>query len=225
MRYTAGQVFRAILSYFLLPVVSLSTYQFNHAMILPAYHTGLAAGLLFIIAVAFLWLLRQIPTRSLGVLIFDGSRRYTRLESSPFRGGGTSFVLILFVLTFIRAAAIGGLQVAPVAQIAVLATCEAVLLVCIAGFQAYPAVSAGVACTLARLGSVALMIAFLPGVASLETKSFVAYLLVLLHAAMLIFTFFFPTAYHLLRICVRCVHTDKPQVCKLIFTTAWEILT
>lgn len=36
-------------------------------MILLAYHTSLAAGLLFAVAVAYTWLLRQIPTRSLDV--------------------------------------------------------------------------------------------------------------------------------------------------------------
>ncbi|SPO07339.1 uncharacterized protein DNG_10033 [Cephalotrichum gorgonifer] len=212
VRYTTGQVFRAILSYFLLPIVSLSTYQFDHAMILPAYHTGLAAGLLFVIAMAFLWLLSQIPTRSLGALIFDGSKRYTRLESSPSRGGDASFIIILFVLTFIRAAAIGGLQLSPVAQIVILATCEVVLLACIIGFQAYPAISVGVACTLARLCSVLLMTVFLPDIASLKTKSFVAYLLLLLHTAVLIFAFFFPTVYHLAKLCVRRVGTETPQV-------------
>lgn len=214
--YTAGQVVRAILSYFLLPVVSLSAYQFDHAMVLPAYHTGLAAGLLFVITVAFLWLLRQIPTRSLGVLIFDGSKRYDRLESSPFRGGDTSFILILFVLTFIRGVVIGGLQISPVTQIVILATCEIVLLVCIAGFQAYPVISPGVACALARLSSIVLMTVFLPGIASLETKSLVGYLLLLLHTAVLLFAFFFPTVYHLTKLCIRYMDVEKPQVCALI---------
>ena len=212
LRSTAGQVLRAILTYFVLPIVSLSTYQFDHAVIMPAYHIALAAGLLGLMALAFMWLLTQIPTRNLAILILDGSNPYTRLENTTFRGGDSTFVLVLFVLMLIRAVAIGGLQVAPIAQIVVLAVSEVVALVCIAGFQAYRLSSVGVSCTLARLVSILLMTAFLPGVASLETKSLIGYILLLLHGATLVFAFFIPAMYHLAEICVRHAEADRPDV-------------
>lgn len=210
--YTVGQVLRAILSYFLLPIVVLSTYQFDHAVMLPAYHTALAAGFLGLMALAFMWLLTQVPMRSLGMLILDGSNKYRPLENPAFRGGESSFVLVLFVLMLIRAVAIGGLQIAPIAQIVVLAVSEVVALVCIAGFRPYGLLSAGASCTLARLVSVLLMIAFLPGVASLEAKSLVGYILILLHGATLVFAFLLPAMYHLVQICVRHANADRPEV-------------
>ena len=212
VRYTVGQVLRAILTYFLLPIVALSTYQFDYAVMLPAYHTALAAGLLGLMALAFMWLLTQIPTRNLGMLILDGSNQYKPVENPVFRGGESSFVLILFVLMLIRAVAIGGLQIAPIAQIVVLAVSEVVALVCIAGFRVYGLFSVGVSCTLARLVSVLLMIAFLPGVASLEAKSVMGYTLILLHGATLVFAFLIPAMYHFARICVRHAEADRPDV-------------
>lgn len=225
VRYTIGQVLRAILSYFLLPIVALSTYQFDYAVMLPAYHTALAAGLLGLMALAFMWLLTQVPTRHLGMLILDGSNQYRPLENPAFRGSESSFVLVLFVLMLIRAVAIGGLQIAPIAQIVVLAVSEVVALVCIAGFGAYGLFSAGVSCTLARLVSMLLMIAFLPGVASLEAKSLVGYMLILLHGATLVFAFLLPAMYHLAKICVRHAQADRPEVRTVKTPLETQILT
>ncbi|CAI4212398.1 unnamed protein product [Parascedosporium putredinis] len=166
-KFTTGQVFRAIFSYFSIPLVALSTYQFDYATLLPAYHTAMAATLLALIALAFIWLLRQIPARSLGALVFNAPK-YSPLHNPAGHKPGpqTSFVVIMFVLNFIRGIAIGGLQISGVAQLTILLACEVVFVASIYSFNTHRLFSACVACTIARAVVIAVMTVYLPGVAS-----------------------------------------------------------
>ena len=215
VKSTTAQVFRAILSYFMLPLVALSTYQLDYAGLFPAYHTALACGFLVLIAAAFAWLLWQIPTRSLGVLVFDNSKQYSRLDpnSASVRSAETSFVLILFVLNFIRGVVIGGLQISSIAQIFLLIACELFLLVSIFSLQTYDVLSVGVGCALVRLAVLSLMIVFLPGVASFRVKDSIGYGILCVHVLALFFLFFVPAGRHLWRLCVDRLNAERPEVC------------
>ncbi|KAI2464804.1 hypothetical protein F4781DRAFT_425261 [Annulohypoxylon bovei var. microspora] len=187
--HTFDQTLRVVLSYFMLPLIALSFYQLDNAGYLPPYHTLLAIFVIIAIIAAFIWLLTSIPTRSLGVLIFDHRRRYRQV--SPESGSGhKTFALALFLLYFIRGIAIGRLQISGRAQLAVLGTCELVLLACIVQFQAYSIFSIGTISAVARLGSLMCMIAFVPGVVSNNARSAVGYLVLVLHACMLVLGFF-----------------------------------
>ncbi|RYP72314.1 hypothetical protein DL771_004288 [Monosporascus sp. 5C6A] len=138
LRHTFYRTLRLILSYFMMPLVALSFYQINYATQLPAYHISLAVLVVAANIIALVWLLSQVPTRSLGILIFDNSKRYSQLSTSETgKEQDKRFILTLFTLTFIRGAAIGGLQIWGPAQLAVLGTCEVVLLACAVQFQAY----------------------------------------------------------------------------------------
>ncbi|RYP40914.1 hypothetical protein DL767_001395 [Monosporascus sp. MG133] len=138
LRHTFYRTLRVILSYFMMPLVALSFYQINYATQLPAYHISLAALVVAANIIALVWLPSQVPTRSLGVLIFDNSKRYSQLSTSETgQEQDKRFILTLFTLTFIRGATIGGLQIWGSAQLAVLGTCEVVLLACAVQFQAY----------------------------------------------------------------------------------------
>ncbi|RYO79825.1 hypothetical protein DL762_007968 [Monosporascus cannonballus] len=138
LRHTFYRTLRLILSYFMMPLVALSFYQINYATQLPAYHISLAALVVAANIIALIWLLSHVPTRSLGVLIFDNSKRYSQLSTSETgKKQDKRFILTLFTLTFIRGAAIGGLQIWGPAQLAVLGACDVVLLACAVQFQAY----------------------------------------------------------------------------------------
>ncbi|RYP93576.1 hypothetical protein DL770_000318 [Monosporascus sp. CRB-9-2] len=182
LRHTFYRTLRLILSYFMMPLVALSFYQINYATQLPAYHISLAALVVAANIIALVWLLSQVPTRSLGVLIFDNSKRYSQLSTSKTgQEQDKRFILTLFTLTFIRGAAIGGLQTWGPAQLAVLGTCEVVLLACAVQFQAYSIFSIGVVTALVRFASVLLMVTFVRGLASDNTRSVVGYLILTAH--------------------------------------------
>ncbi|GKT89336.1 integral membrane protein [Colletotrichum tofieldiae] len=89
MRQTCSRVLLAILSYFMFPLAALSFYQLDHASWLPIYHTSLAAMLIVAMMAAFVWLIRQIPTRNLGVLVFDSTKRYRQVPPPKTSGGKT----------------------------------------------------------------------------------------------------------------------------------------
>ncbi|RYP81417.1 hypothetical protein DL769_001983 [Monosporascus sp. CRB-8-3] len=182
LRHTFYRTLRLILSYFMMPLVALSFYQINYATLLPAYHISLAALVVAANIIALVWLLSQVPTRSLGILIFDNSKRYSQLSTSETgKEQDKRFILTLFALTFIRGAAIGGLQIWGPAQLAVLGTCEVVLLACTVQFQAYSMFSIGVVTALVRLASLLLMVTFVRGLASDNTRSVVGYLILTAH--------------------------------------------
>ncbi|GJC83180.1 putative membrane protein C1322.03 [Colletotrichum liriopes] len=212
MRQTCSRVLLAILSYFMFPLAALSFYQLDHASWLPIYHTSLAAMLIVAMMAAFVWLIRQIPTRSLGVLVFDSTKRYRQVPpSEDFRRQDERFIFILFALTFVRGAAVGGLQISGLAQLAVLGACELVLLASIAGFQAYSTFSVGSIAATIRLCSLIFLVTFLPGISTTGVKSAIGYLLLTVHAGMLVLGFFVPAACDLGNIIKSWWKTPKPD--------------
>ncbi|TDZ46948.1 putative membrane protein [Colletotrichum trifolii] len=210
---TFSRVLRVILSYFSLPLTALSFYQLDNAAWQPAYHTSLAVTLILAMMVAFAWLLHQIPTRSLGLLMFDGAKRYRKVAPrKDFCKQDARFILTLFVLVFVRGAVVGGLQISGPAQLAALAASELVLLASIAGFQAYSTFSIGTLAASIRLCSLVCMVAFLPGFATFQVKCTMGYLLLALHASMLIFGFFVPAVYELGSLFMSWWKAPRPHV-------------
>ncbi|KAI1483875.1 hypothetical protein F4774DRAFT_416465 [Daldinia eschscholtzii] len=188
---TFNRTLHVVLSYFMLPLIALSCYQLDNAAHLPYWHTLYASLFIVSIFVAFVWLFFQIPTRSLGILIFNGRKRYHQISSSDgLTQQHKTFVIVLFVLVFIRGITIGGLQISGQTQLAALGACELVLLVCIIQFQAYSLFSIETVSAVVRLGTLLCMIAFVPGVASDNARSAVGYLVLFTHACVLIFGFF-----------------------------------
>lgn len=216
LRHTSNNVFRGIMSYFLFPLVALTCYQLDNAATLPAYHIASASLFIAVILAMFIWLLRQIPTRNLGILIFDTSRRYRQIastgSSATVAAREKNFVLGFFLLIFMRGVVVGGLQISAVAQLVVLALCETVLLAFIMGFQAYSMLSVGATSAVARLASVLLMIAFIPGLASENVKAVVGYALLLLHTCMLFFGFLIPAGNGLVKLYSARRNCPRPNV-------------
>ncbi|KAH8898413.1 hypothetical protein GQ53DRAFT_742467 [Thozetella sp. PMI_491] len=210
MKQTPSQVLLVLISYFGLPMVALSFYQFSSAAARPISLTVLAAVQIVAIIAVFAWLLRQFPARRARILIFDHSKRYTyRLQAETgdsYKRYGV-FLVVLFVLVFVRGAAIGGLQISGIGQLAVVGTCEVVLIASIASFQAYSTFSIGTIASAAQLLSLAAQITFLPGVAASDNaKSVVGYAILALHFCFLVLGCFVPAAYHLVQLYSRHWH-------------------
>ncbi|KAH6696902.1 integral membrane protein [Plectosphaerella plurivora] len=217
LRHRLGRVLRVVFSYFTTPIVAISTYQFANAAWLPKYHLALAALLIAIIAGSFTWLLCQVPTRNLGVLVFDSSKRYHLVHPDSPTGEQrhTQFVIVLFIVAFIRGVAIGGIQVLGAAQLAILGACELVLLAFIYGFRAYPTLSVNAMSSFIRLFSLLLMVFFLPDVLAQKTKSAVGYAVLCMHGAVLIFGFFATACWDIWRGCRTWPQTPDPDTLHL----------
>ncbi|KAK1982635.1 hypothetical protein LZ30DRAFT_33524 [Colletotrichum cereale] len=213
IRQTCSRILRVMLSYFMFPLAALSFYQLDQASWLPVYHTSLAAMLIVAMIASFVWLIRHIPTRSLGALVFDSTRRYRQLApSQDFRRQDERFIFIIFALTFVRGAVVGGLQISGLAQLVVLGACELVLLASIAGFQAYSAFSVGSIAATIRLCSLIFLTAFLPGIATNGIKSAIGYSLLIVHTGMLVLGFLVPAACDLTTVVKTWWAAPKPDV-------------
>ncbi|OHF03552.1 integral membrane protein [Colletotrichum orchidophilum] len=214
MRDTCSRVLHGMLSYFMFPLAALSFYQLDNASTLPAYHTSMAVALIVAMMAAFIWLIRQIPTRSLGILVFDSTKRYQQLPApDDFRRRDGTFIFVLFALAFVRGVAVGGLQISGPAQLAVLGACELVLLASIAGFQAYSTFSIGSIAAATRLCSLIFLIAFLPGLATTNgVKSVIGYLLLAVHGGMLLLGFFIPSVCKLSRLVRSWWTAPQPEI-------------
>jgi hypothetical protein len=212
LRRTILQVLKIIFSYFLLPLVSLSAYQIDHVSILPAYHIALAVILILAAAIAFFWLFKQMPTRNLGSLVFDSTKKYRRLSNNTSYRLDRSYIIAIFTLVFIRGTVIGALQISGTAQLVVLIVCEIVFLLCITVFQPHTPHAGVIICSVARLGSLICMTTFLPDFSPIQIKSLVGYILLILHTVVLILVFLVRAMYQLVQACSSRLRTEKPQV-------------
>lgn len=211
-------VLRIIFSYFMMPLAAFSFYQFDNAYILPAYHTVLSAGVISLILLLFAWSLYQMPIRTLGQLVFDTSKRYQRLPTENDNSGGTydaTFIWILFILSFVRGVAVGGLQFSPLAQITTLSTCEVILLISIYSFRAYPFFSISTISAIVRLISLILMTLFIRGLTTGKVRSIAGYAILLLHTWLLILGFLCPALHSLWKLGSTKIEAAKPDAYSL----------
>lgn len=211
LQQTGRQVLQVALSYFIVPLIALSVYQLIHASYLPLYHTVLAAMLIAIAIGSLTWLFRSLPTRSLGVLLFNRDKQYSRMAEGGDQADSL-FVRMLFILNFIRGIAIGGLQFSGLAQIVTLAACEVIMIICIAALQVYPTLSLGTITAVARLAVLLAMTAFVPGVASDKTRHVVGYAILLVHACVLVLGFLLQGVWDLVQLVKRWITEERPDV-------------
>lgn len=214
LRQTGRQVLQVALSYFIVPLISLSVYQLIHASFLPLYHTVLAALLIVIAIGSLTWLFRSLPTRSLGVLLFNRDKQYSRMAEGGDQADSL-FVRMLFILNFIRGIAIGGLQFSGLAQIVTLAACEVIMIICIAALQVYPTLSLGTITAVARLSVLLAMMAFVPGVASDRTRHVVGYAILLVHACVLVLGFLLQGVWDFVQLAKRWITEERPNAYNL----------
>lgn len=195
--FSVGNVVRIVFNYFLLPIVTFSTFQFVVAGQNPAYIVAMAALTLAVIIVFGGWLLYLIMTTKPRPFLFE--HLPTVLLYGPlyntYSDEGAFFALVPIMLSFIRGIAIGAVQPSGIAQVILLAICEIIQLLTIQAFRPFPSESSmnafhGMVSGL-RLVTVLLMIAFIPALGVTEgPRGWVGYAILLIHAGVLVLAFF-----------------------------------
>lgn len=208
--FTAGNVVRLCMSYFLLPLTALSFYQLVIASRGPAYAVALAAIVIVVIllfSARLFFLFIGLRRRS---FLFDDLSTlltYGPLYNTYCDDAGT-FALIPIFINFLRGIAIGAVQASGVAQVILLAIAEIILIITINAFRPYPpATSMNIYHTcfsVIRLLTVLLSIAFVPslGVAH-SSRGWIGYAILLIHACVLVFGFFLNAVQTLIEVGAR----------------------
>lgn len=204
-------VLRLVVSFVIMPLVALSSYQLHLLGSFGSGHLAFAIIVLLVLLGSFLWLTLRHSPASLGALVLENGYRYR-----PIRRDGTvddtarqhddGFIKALFVLNLVRGITIGGLQNQGIAQLVLLASCEIVALFAIRMFKPYPMLSAGFASSALKL---ALLVCFIPfafppsRLTGLKTVS--AYVSLFLGGSGFIVLFLLPAIWHLFRLTHRWV--------------------
>ncbi|EFW98423.1 integral membrane protein [Grosmannia clavigera kw1407] len=208
--FSVGNVIRIVFNYFLLPLVALSTFQFVVSPGSPAYTVALAAITLCVIIGFAVWLLRLIiSTRPRAVLFDDLS---TLLLYGPlyntYSDEAAAYALTPLFLTLIRGIAVGAVQPAGIAQIVLLAICEVIQILTLHAFRPFHTQSSMNAYhtffALVRFITIMLMIAFIPALGVSEgSKGWIGYVILVIHAGVMIFGFFLNAIQAMLEVIAR----------------------
>lgn len=208
--FTIGNFIRIIFNYFLLPVIALSTYQLVVARSSPPAPVGLAAILLFACVVFAAWLLWLVASTRPRSYLYDDLP--TVLLYGPlyntYSDNAATFTLVPIILTFVRGIAIGGVQSSGIAQLVLLAICEVIFILTLNAFRpfqsptsmnAFHTIFAAV-----RLLVILLSVAFVPSLGVKDApKGWIGYVILLMHAIVLIFGFFLNAVQTLIEVIAR----------------------
>ncbi|KAI4187995.1 MAG: hypothetical protein LQ346_005396 [Caloplaca aetnensis] len=208
--FSIGNAIRIVFNYFLLPIVALSMYQLVIAGRSPPVTVALATILLFLLvlfAAFLLWLIATTRDRS---TLFDDLP--TVLLYGPlyntYSDNAATFALVPVMLTFIRGIAIGAVQPSGIAQVVLLAICEVITILTLNAFRPFHSPTSMNAFhtffAVVRLVTVLLSVAFLPSLRVDDAhRGWVGYVILLLHAIVLVFGFFLNACQTLIEVIAR----------------------
>ncbi|KIW30770.1 uncharacterized protein PV07_02472 [Cladophialophora immunda] len=208
--FTAGNVVRLVLNFFLLPLASLSFYQLVIAGKGPAYSVALAAVALVLVVAFLTWvLLLFIRTRPRSFLFDDFLMvlAYGPLYNT-YCDDAAIFALIPLLVNLVRGIAIGAVQPSGIAQIVLLAICEIVMILTINAFRPFPSATSmniyHTCFSVIRLITILLSIAFVPAL-SVEDSSrgWIGYAILIIHACTMVFGFFLNAVQTLVEVIAR----------------------
>ncbi|KAI9836343.1 MAG: hypothetical protein M1837_003391 [Sclerophora amabilis] len=196
--FTLGNVVRVVCNYFLLPIVALSMFQFvisGDRPVAPA-STGLAVLLLVILLGFILWALRVILSTRPRSFLFDDLPcvlLYGPLYNT-YDDDAALFASVPLVLQVVRGVAIGAVQPSGIAQIILLAICEILLILTVLALRPFPRSTSmnayHIFFAIFRLLTTFLSVAFVPSLGVTEApKGWIGYVILLLHAIVLVFGF------------------------------------
>ncbi|KAI1143369.1 integral membrane protein [Hypoxylon sp. FL0543] len=195
--FSAGNIIRLVFSYFLLPIVALSTFQLVVSSRSAGYLVGLAVLTLVVIIGFAIWLMYLIATTKPRAHLFDDLP--TVLLYGPlyntYSDEAAAFALIPIILTIMRGITIGAVQPSGTAQIVILAVCEVIQILTLHAFRPFHSPTSMNAYhtgfSVVRFVSVILMIAFTPSLGVSEgQKGWIGYAILLIHGCVLVFGFF-----------------------------------
>ena len=208
--FTLGNIIRIVFNYFLLPVVTLSTYQLVVASRSPGVTVGLAV-ILLVMLICFagfvLWLIATTRPRS---YLFDDLPTvlcYGPLYNT-YSDNAATFALVPVMLTFIRGIAIGAVQPSGIAQVVLLAICEVIMILTLNAFRPFHSPTSMNAFhtifAVIRLLVILLSVAFLPSLGIGEApRGWIGYIILLMHAMVLVFGFFLNACQTLIEVLAR----------------------
>lgn len=208
--FTFGNMIRLLFNYFILPIVALSFFQLVIAGSSPVSVVVMACVLLVIMIASAIWIIRFIFRTKPRTVLFDDMP--TVLLYGPFYNtysdSAAPFALVPVFITFIRGVAIGAVQPSGIAQIIILAICEVILILTLNGLRPFQGqTSMNLYHTIfssVRLITVLLQIAFVPSLGVTEApKGWIGYVILILHACVLVFGFFLNAAQTLLEVIAR----------------------
>ncbi|KAL4783448.1 hypothetical protein BJX76DRAFT_257319 [Aspergillus varians] len=210
MPFTVGNIVRIVYNFFLLPLISLSFFQLTIASESPAYCVGLAGVVIFILICFSVWTVRLIVTTRPRSYLFDDLPTvilYGPLYNT-FSDDAAAFAVIPIFISFARGIAIGAVQASGIAQIVLLAICEVVFVLTIIAFRPFPSPSSmniyQICFSIVRFLTILLSVVFVPSLGiSQPAKSWIGYVILLLHALVLIFGFFLNALQTLIEVIAR----------------------
>ncbi|KAK8215685.1 hypothetical protein IWZ01DRAFT_494882 [Phyllosticta capitalensis] len=194
--FSTGIIVRMTFNYFLLPIVALSFFQLVVATTSPASVVAMAVVLLFAVIGFAAWIFRLIFTTKPRAYLFDDLP--TVLMYGPlyntYSDDAAPFAFIPVLLSFVRGVAIGAIQPSGIAQLIILAICEVIYILTLHAFRPFQAPTSMNAYhtffSIIRLVTTLLMVAFVPNLGVSESsKGWLGYVILLLHAIVLIFGF------------------------------------
>ncbi|KAK3705907.1 hypothetical protein LTR37_013060 [Vermiconidia calcicola] len=208
--FTTGNMVRLLFNFFILPIVALSLFQLVISDLSPSVVVGMAAVLFVLLIVSAGWILRVIFTTKPRTILFDDMP--TVLMYGPlyntYSDSAAPFALVPVLITIMRGVAFGAVQPSGTAQIIILAICEVILILTLNGFRPFQGQTSMNAYhtffAVVRLVTVLLSVAFVPKLAVTEaSKGWIGYVILLLHACVLVFGFFLNSAQTLIEVAVR----------------------
>ncbi|KAI0016061.1 hypothetical protein F4780DRAFT_711101 [Xylariomycetidae sp. FL0641] len=195
--FSMGNVIRIVFSYFLLPIVTLSTFQLVVASRSNGVLVAMAVITLALIIGFAVRLMYLIATTKPRAHLFDDLPTvlfYGPLYNS-YSDEAAAFALIPIILTIMRGLAIGAVQPSGVAQIVILAVCEVIQILTLHAFRPFHSATSMNAYhtgfSILRFLTILLMVAFAPSMGVTEgPKGWVGYAILLVHGSVLLFGFF-----------------------------------
>ena len=194
--FTLGSIVRLVCNFFLLPIIALSMFQLVVAPRSPAVVVAMALLLIVAVFVFLAWIFRMILTTRPRAHLFDDLPtvlRYGPLYNT-YSDEAAPFAFVPIFLTIIRGIAIGAVQQSGIAQVILLAICEVVLILTLNAFRPYHSPTSMNAYqtifSTIKLATVLLMVAFVPSLGVSESsRGWLGYVILLLHAIVLVFGF------------------------------------
>ncbi|GFF44350.1 uncharacterized membrane protein C1322.03 [Aspergillus udagawae] len=210
MPFTVGNVVRIVFNFLFLPVVSLSFFQLVIAADSPAYSVALAVVVILALLAFSIWTVRLIVSTRPKSHLFDDLP--TVLLYGPlyntFCDDAAAFAAVPIFITFARGVAIGALQPSGIAQIVLLAVCEVVYVLTLVAFRPFPhptSMNLYHACfAIVRFLTILLSVVFVPSLGvSQAARGWIGYIILLLHALVLVFGFFLNALQTLIEVIAR----------------------
>ena len=208
--FTLGNLIRIVFNFLLLPIVALSFFQLVLAGSSTAYCVALAAVVLVVLVCFSIWVIRVIVSTRPKSHLFDDLP--TVLVYGPlyntYCDDAAAFAIVPIMLNIARGIAVGALQPSGIAQVVTLAICEVVSVLTLLAFRPFPGPTHmnlyHCLFSIVRFLTVILSVVFVPSLTvSDAARGWIGYLILVLHAMVLVFGFFLNAMQTLIEVLAR----------------------